>query len=207
MHGWNIIGGQQLPLTKGGKSHATIIDGRYLVTHNHFSYSLTQVAEPNGEGYTGISIRTGDGKLMVENAPLTIFSIIHEDSETLVLEFTNQNSRGLFEELGLPSASVIDGKSVNWVNGIELAHIDWNGEKAHIDWVIVENWITTGWTPHVQVDNFAMKGASGGGAFWNGVHVGNIWARNLELDPNTGEVTRLYTLIALNSIRVGDLDQ
>jgi hypothetical protein len=207
MHGWKIIGGEQLPLTKGGKSHATIIGGRYLVTHNHFSHPLTQEAEPKGEGYTGISIRSADGELMVDNAPLTIFSIVHKDTETLVLEFTNQNHHELFKQLTLPSASVIDWKAVNLVDGMELAHVDWNGENAHVDWVIIENLITTGRTPHLQVDNFAMKGSSGGGAFWNGVHIGNIWARNLEVDPNTGDVTRLYTLIALNSVHVGGLDQ
>jgi hypothetical protein len=206
MQGWNLIGGHQLPLTKGGKSHATIVGGRYLVTHNHFSHSLTEGAPLDGEGYTGISIRTTMGVLVVDNAPLSSFTIVHIDPQTLVLEFTDKNGQGLFEKMGLPSAQVIDWKSVNWEVGMELAHIDWNGEKAHVDWVIVDNIITDGQAPHVQVDNYAMKGSSGGGAYSNGMHVGNVWARNLEIDPTTGEVTRRYTMIALNSLRMGDLD-
>jgi len=206
MQGWNLIGDQRLPLTKGGKSHATIVAGRYLVTHNHFKYSLTQNTPAGGEGYTGISIRTSDEGLLVDNAPLSIFRIAYRDTQTLVLEFVDRNGLGLFENLGLPSSPVLDWKSVNWQVGMELAHIDWNGETAHVDWVEVENLITDGPTPHVQANNFAMKGASGGGAFWNGMHIGNIWARNLEVDSNTGEVTRLYTLIALNAPQVEDLD-
>jgi len=89
---------------------------------------------------------------------------------------------------------------------MELAHIDWNGEKAHVDWVLVEVVDTDSPEPHLQVTNYALKGASGGGAFWNGYHVGNVWAHNLEKDPTTGEVTRLYTLIALNSADLEDLD-
>jgi hypothetical protein len=60
--------------------------------------------------------------------------------------------------------------------------------------------------PHLQVGNYALKGASGGGAFWNGYHVGNVWAHNLEVDPVTGEVARLYTLIALNAESVAALN-
>jgi hypothetical protein len=204
MSGWHLVGGQRLEISKGGKSHATIVGGRYLVTHNHFGYSLTETAPMDGEGYTGISLRKMDGTLILDNAPLSIFSIIREDAQTLVLEFVDQNGRGLFDKLGLPSVKTISWRSVPWQEGMELAHIDWNGEKAHVNWVLVEAVITDGQEPHLQVTNYALKGASGGGAFWNGFHVGNVWAHNLEKDPTTGEVTRQYTLIALNSASVED---
>jgi hypothetical protein len=206
MQGWHLVGGQQMSLVKGGKSHATIVGGRYLVTHNHYSYSLTTVAPKDGEGYTGISLRTMDGVLILENSPLSAYTIAYDDTETLVLEFVDNEGRGLFEKLGLPSAPAIDWKSVNWQVGMELAHIDWNGENAHVDWVLVEEVITNGQTPHVQVGNYALKGSSGGGAYWNGYHVGNVWAHNLEKDPTTDEVTRQYTMIALNPVTVGGLD-
>ena len=202
MSGWHLVGGQRLELSNGGKSHATIVGGRYLVTHNHFSYSLTETAPKDEEGYTGISLRRMDDTLILDNAPLSAFSIIREDAQTLVLEFVDQNGNGLFEKLGLPSAKTINLVSVPWQTLKELAHIDWNGERAHVDWVQVDKVIVSGTEPHLEVASYALKGASGGGAFWNGFHVGNVWAHNLERDPTTGEITRLYTLIALNGIRM-----
>ena len=118
----------------------------------------------------------------------------------------NRSGHGLFEGLGLPSAEAIDWPSIPWRDGMELAHIDWDGDQAHVDWVLVEAVITDGAEPHLQVSNYALKGASGGGAFWNGYHVGNVWAHNLEKDLTTGDVTRLYTLIALNTVIVSALD-
>jgi hypothetical protein len=201
MSGWHFVGGHRLDLSKGGKSHATIVSGRHLVTHNHFRYSLREMATMDGEGYTGISLRRMDGTLILNNAPLSSFNIVREDTQTLVLEFVDHNGNGLFEKLGLPSAKIINWVSVPWQEVKELAHIDWNGEMAHVDWVQVEKVIVTGTEPHLEVANFALKGASGGGAFWNGFHVGNVWAHNLERDPTSGEVSRFYTLIALNGIR------
>ena len=189
-----------------GQSHATVVGGRYLVTHNHFSYSLTEIAAGDGEGYTGVSLRTANGTLLIENAPLSTYTVVHQDAETLVLDFGIGIGKGKLAAMGLASAKVTNWTMVKWNAGMEIAHIDWNGETAHVDWTLVEVVATDGGTAHIQVNNYAMKGASGGGAYWNGQHVGNIWARNLEKDANTGEVTRLYTLIALNAINVGELD-
>ncbi len=202
MQGWNKIGPTLQPITNGGKSHATIIAGRYLVTHNHFSADLTTLASPEEEGYTGITLRKADGSLLLDNAPLNSFTIVHEEQETLVLEFVDENGVGLFDALGQPSAKTIAWDAVPWQVDTELAHIDWDKDTAHVDWVTVDAVSLDGQVPHLQVSNFAQDGASGGGAFWNGYHVGNNWARNVEKDPQTNEVTRLYTLIALNSLEV-----
>jgi hypothetical protein len=58
---------------------------------------------------------------------------------------------------------------------------------------------------NVQVNNPTIYGASGGGAFWNGYHVGNIFAWCLERDAQTNRVVRSFTLLALNSEVVGGL--
>jgi hypothetical protein len=205
MSGYHLVGGQRLDLTKGGKSHATVIGGRYLVTHNHFRYSLLEEAAVDGEGYTGISLRTMDGKLVLENASLSIINIVYEDEETLVLELVGERGRNLLEKMNTRSAKALDWKSVNWEIGMEVAHIDWNGEAAHINWVQVEK-VSTNGVAHIEVDSYALKGSSGGGAYWNGYHIGNIWAHNLEKDSSTGQVTRLYTMIALNGLEIAELD-
>jgi len=205
MNGYYLVGGQRLSLTKGGKSHATVIGDRYLVTHNHFRYSLLEEAAVDGEGYTGISLRTMDGKLVLENASLSIINIAYEDEEILVLELVDEQRQNLLEKMNLHSAKALDWESVDWEMGMEIAHIDWNGVKAHINWVQVEKVITDG-VVHIEVDSYAMKGSSGGGAYWNGYHIGNILAHNLEKDFTTGEVTRLYTMIALNDLDVAELN-
>ncbi|MCP4283223.1 MAG: hypothetical protein GY792_02045, partial [Gammaproteobacteria bacterium] len=188
MHTWVTFGGHNKPITT--ESHATILDGKYLVTHNHFKYSLTEQVLEYGEqkGYTGVSIRTTGGNLLLENAPLASFSIVHEEPETLVLAFVDENGTGLFERHGLSSAQFAAWGSISWQPGMELAQIDWDGDTAHVDWVLVENLGLDNNSPQIQVNNFPKKGCSGGGIFWNGTHVGNNWAKNIEENPNTGEI-------------------
>lgn len=192
---------QEYPISKISSSHATIIGGRYLLTHNHFQFSLTQpVMEGDGqEGYMGISLRSASGGLLLENAPLSAFTIVHEDPQTLVLAFVAGNGRGLFENAGLPGAPVAGWQSVPWQEEMELAQVDWDGETTHVDWVRFENLSQAEGVPQIQVANFPIKGSSGGGLFWNGAHVGNTWARNIEEDPDTGEVVRQYSIIALDT--------
>ena len=186
-----------------GQSHGTVVGGRYLVTHNHYYFSLR---DHSGEGYKSVSLRRADGELLLDKAPLTSFKVVHEDREVLVLEFVDRNGRGLFDALGIPSAETLDWKSVPWAAGLELAVVDWNRQTAHVDWVGVAAGELGGQVPNVQVENATMDGASGSGAFWNGYHVGNVWAWGLERDAQTGQVIRDFTLLALNSEMVGGLD-
>ena len=93
---------------------------------------------------------------------------------------------------------------MDWQAGTELAQIDWD-EATSPARVTVDAVTLAGEVSQVQVSNFAASGASGGGVFWNGYHVGNNWARNMDRDPQTDEVTLLYTLVALNSLVVGNL--
>ena len=194
-------------IKKINASHATIMAGRYLVTHNHFRFSLTeQVVEDGGqEGYMGISLRTTTGKILIENVPLSSFHIVHEDPQTLVFAFVDEYGNGLFDNARLPSAQFMEWRSVPWQAGMELAQVDWDGENAHVDWVHYETLNQNEGVPQIQIGNFPKKGCSGGGVFWNGVHVGNTWAENVEEDPNTGEVIRRYSMIALNSAEMMDL--
>jgi len=205
MEGFVTFGGYRKPITNGSKSHATVMGGRYLVTHNHYKFSLTEVASPDGEGYTGLTLRKADGTTLLEHVPLANLVIVFEEAETLVLDLVDEAGNSLVEPLGLPSAKFLSGDEVPWEPGMELAQINWDEETAHVDWVKLEKVVTDQHVPLVEVDNFALKGASGGGLFWNGYHVGNTWARNLEKNSETGEVERLYTLVALNALEVVEI--
>ncbi len=206
MHAQYVLQGTSY--TKINRSHATIMAGRYLVTHNHFTFSLTETAADGEEGYLAISLRRADGTLILYQAPLDVFKIIHADPQTLVLEFLNAEGEGLFAALGLPSADFTDWQTAQLQPGMELAQVDWNGTtQAYVDWVRIDALQVEEAVPQLQVDNFARFGCSGGGVFWNGQHIGNNWARNIEENLATEEITRRYSIIALNSSAVMELAQ
>jgi hypothetical protein len=173
--------------------------GRYLVTHNHYKFSLTETATDDKEGYIAISLRRADGTLILDHESLDVFTIVHADAQTLVFEFLTPQGGSLFSALGLPSANFIDWQAVNLQPGAELAQIDWDGEHAHVDWVQIDALQLDDSVPQLQVNNFARFSCSGGGIFWNGQHIGNNWARNIEENSATDEITRRYSIIALNS--------
>jgi len=188
-------------------SHATIMAGRFLVTHNHFEFPLTETATDDEEGYLAISLRRADGTLILDQASLDAFTIVHTDPQALVLEFLNAEGEGLFATLDYPSADFIDWRTVNLQPGMELAQIDWDGQRAHVDWVQIDAVQSEETVPQLQVNNFARFGCSGGGVFWQGRHIGNNWPRSIEENLATDEITRRYSIIALNSTMVLELAQ
>jgi hypothetical protein len=81
---------------------------------------------------------------------------------------------------------------------MEVAQVDWDGVTAHVEWVRVTAVYATGDTPQMELDNFVEQGASGGGVFYEGVHVANTWLRQTERTADSGEVLRQYSIAALN---------
>jgi len=124
-----------------------------------------------------------------------------------VLEFLNAQSVGLFSALGLPSANFVDWQAANLQLGTELAQIDWDGKRAHVDWTSIEVLYLEAAVPQLQIGNFILFGCSGGGIFWNGQHIGNNWARDMEEDSATNEIIRHYSIIALDSRALLELAQ
>ncbi len=198
---------QQYSWVRVNPSHATIMAGRYLVTHNHFRFSLTDHAAEGEEGYIAISLRRADGTLILEEAPLSVFEIVYTDPQTLVLEFSNPGGVGLFQALGLPSADFADWRALPLRPGTELAQINWDGWQARVVWVQIDKLKLSEAVPQIQVNNFLRHGSSGGGVYWNGLHIGNNWARNSEADAASDAVTRRYSIIALNSAAVASFGQ
>ena len=80
--------------------HATIKEGRYLVTHNHSAISLS---DPESGMLTTVSVFTANGKPLWLDAPVELVSIAAEDAETLVLDFGSYSSEGLFAAFDLKS--------------------------------------------------------------------------------------------------------
>lgn len=181
----------------GGIGHATVIGGRYLVTHNH--YPITAAAlNSGGEGLvTAVSLYKANGDIILLKSPLSYFTVVVEESEMLVLDFNVYSGVGFFDSLGVPSAEYNHGDSSNLLAGGEVAQIDWDGTTAHVDWVQIVS-VPGGDRPaRLEIDNFVEQGASGGGVFYRGVHIANNWTRQIDR-LESGEIVRQYSVAALN---------
>jgi hypothetical protein len=174
-------------------SHATVKQGRYLVTHNHLDPTWTLV---------GVSIYRANGELIWQTL-MTNVSVVLQDTETVVYDFGTLNGQGLFTALGVPSAQFASWHDLSVQTGMEVAQVDWNGATAHVDWVTINSVTTDDGTPSIELDNYARNGASGGGIFLNGCHIANNWYRVRTSIPVFGIVLWQFTVGALNSSEVG----
>jgi hypothetical protein len=178
--------------------HATVKDGRYLVTHNHYGVSLSD--ELPGTT-TRLSAFKANGEVIVLDAPLTAFQVALEDPQTLVLDFGEYGGQGLFGMLGMGSAAFRHQQEVTLQAGMEVAQLDWDGRSAHVDWVMIEELLVKDGTPSLRLTNFVTGGSSGGPVFWNGYHIANNWSHAAVLNGDN-VVTDQYSFAALNSPQV-----
>lgn len=185
----------------GGIGHGTIIGGRYLLTHNH--YPVTAAALNNGgEGLvTAVSVFRANGDIVLLKAPLAYFKVIREEPEMLLLDFQAYGGVGFFDSLGVPSIAWQDGNAPLPAVGSEVAQVNWDGSTARVDWVRVTASHDDGGVARIELDNFVEQGASGGGVFYNGVHIANNWTRQTDR-LESGAIVRQYSVAALNPARV-----
>lgn len=187
----------------GTISLATVVEGQYLVTHNHFGIPLSKMSlleRYNGGAFSGVSVYRIDGQPVVDNAPITAFTVLIEDAETTVLDFGLVDGQGLFAQAGLASAEMAAGDDVKLRPGMEVAQLDLDPQgQTTVVWTQVDE-VESGVGQRIaKVDHYIAMGASGGGLFLNGVHVGNSWARVVETSSETGEVVGQLSWVALNA--------
>ena len=179
----------------GNVGYATVMAGRYLVTHNHFSVDLLALSPTNTQGLTGFSLYNAAGERIVRNAPVGTFQVSAQDSQTVVLDF----GPGYFDNLNLSSASFTAVKAGTLSVGTEVAQLDWDGERAYVVWTTVTQVANYQDLPYLELDHYAIVGASGGGVFWQGHHIANNWTHVTVTDSDSGRFIRAYSLAALNS--------
>jgi hypothetical protein len=179
--------------------HATIKEGRYLVTDNHAGISLSN---PKKGTFVTVSIFTADGDPIWQYARLNTITVAELNPETLLLDFGNYGGQGLFTAKGLSSAKFKSWDSLPLQSGLEVAQIGWDGATANVVWVTIDKVIRQGDTPRVELSNFVRPGASGGGVFWNGYHIANTWSQVTVCDKSSGAVLRQHSVAALNSPQV-----
>jgi hypothetical protein len=185
----------QLTDFRGNVGHATVMAGRYLITHNHFAIDLPALSVTNHQDLTGLSLYNAAGQRIVHNAPVGTFQVAAQDAQTLVLDF----GPDYFDNLNIPSASFMTAQDAHITVGSEVAQLDWDGEQAYVVWTTVTQAAHYHESPYLELDHYAMVGASGGGVFWQGYHVANNWVHGTITDPDSGEFMRAYSLAALNS--------
>ncbi|MDX1616299.1 MAG: hypothetical protein R3300_18445 [Candidatus Promineifilaceae bacterium] len=186
--------------TKSSTGHATVMNGRYLVTHNHFSLPLNSADAADSGASVMVSLYDSGGELLFRG-PLSAFDVVSVQEQTVVLAHKEE---GFFEALGFRSATFQAATALPLEPGMTVAQIDWDGQQTRVDWVTIERVILDEGTPRLVLFDGATAGASGGGIFWQGVHVANNWGVGEYLGP-AGEVIEAVTIAALNSAAVAGL--
>ncbi len=187
----------------GTLSHATIVKDRYLVTHNHFGIPLSQAVQygrySNG-GFTGVSVFKLDGEPVLSQAPLTTFSVVSEAGETTLLDFGVIEGQGFFDRAGLTSAKFATWDEIELRPDSEVAQIDKDEQgNTTVVWTQIRDILPDKEQHLLHLENFIQLGASGGGAYVDGYHIGNNWSRIPLVDAETGEVLSGYSVVALNA--------
>lgn len=182
----------------GGIGHATVVGGRYLVTHNHYPVSGDSLMR-GGEGLvTAVSVFKNNGDIILLKAPLAFFNVVAVEDQALVLDFKAYGGVGFFDSVGVPSIEALPGNA-DMRPGDEVAQIDWDGSIARVVWSTVTVVNLEGNVAYVELDSFVEHGASGGGVFYNGIHIANNESRRTDRDAATGEIVRRYSVAVLNT--------
>lgn len=172
-------------------SHGTVKDGRYIVTHNHFSTAFS--AEAGEGGYQVVRLLTVWGE-EVYRGPASAFEVVWAGGETLVI---GHGKDEFFSGLGFGSADFVEGTAVSLQPGMEVAQIDWDGSRTWVEWTTVEGVGVENGVPVMVLEGDIMVGASGGGVFLDGAHVANNWTVRQVLDT-ADVVVGSSTKVALN---------
>lgn len=195
---WVVKDGEAGYLLYDSVGHGTVMEGRYLVTHNHIEIPLSirpRAGDP--ETYGMITLFNAAGT-KVHVGPLAEFELARAETETLVFAAKEE---GFFETLGFSSANFKQYSSVELKPGMEVGQVDWDGQLTRVDWTTVREVVLDDGLARLVLDDGAMVGASGGGIFYQGDHVANNWRLEERVDGN-GEVVEAVTTVALNTAEV-----
>jgi hypothetical protein len=174
--------------------HGTVLDGRYLVTHNHIHIPLSD-EDADGRAAYGLRIFLYDssGQLRFQGS-FNDFKTVVAVGETQVLMHKDE---GFFEALGFRSARFGAWGSPPFESGMEVAQVDWDGAVTRVDWVEVKDVVLEGGTPQLVLADGVRPGASGGGIFLQGVHLANNFQYQAKIDESD-RVFDEVTIAALN---------
>lgn len=183
-------------------AHATIVENRYLVTHNHFTFPFD--CSSDNDAYSCLRIRTLSGKSICV-APMASVSVVAQDEQTLILDLGTRGAAALRSVPGLPLADPALYRPKEILPGATVAQVDWDGRQTRIDWTTILAVVQEdGVTKLILADDVA-PGASGGGVYLNGFLVANNWTSIRMLDDEGKEIGKASSAALFSAELMGDL--
>lgn len=180
-------------------SHATVAGGRFIITHNHYPVDFSTLKAGLDASQVKITIRKINGDTILNNAPLTVFGIAAEYPEALILDFGEIGDIGFFDYHGVPSAVFRSWDIMPIEPGSDVAQVNWDGTETFVQWTKVSYINPDPETPVVELENSIMLGASGGGVFINGNHIGNNWLKGSNYEHESRDPSLRYSVAAMNT--------
>jgi hypothetical protein len=204
LQGWTVADDESSYDIDYTVGHATVRDGRYLITHNHFRIPLSiRPQDGESEVYTSVILSDSNGETFFKG-PISDFELAWEDPETLVFAYKDEKP---FQDAGIISAEFSDWSSIPLKVGMEVAQVDWDGATTRVDWTTVQEVDIEDGVPRLVLADGVTLGASGGGIFWHGIHIANNWLL-VQHYGESGTLTDTTTKVALNSTPVsGEVSQ
>lgn len=176
--------------------HATVMNGRYLITHNHYEeIILSMLLDGDPDNLITINIFNTEGEI-ISQVPGQMLKVLLVEHETVVFDLGENDGVGYLTALGLPSARMLEQPLLS--AGMEVAQIDWDGNASHVDWVRIDAINTQADTPIINVSNCVLNGASGGGVYWQGQHIGNNWSRTDNCSTGVVSGEEIVSTVAIN---------
>ena len=198
---WLVNDGEKGYTILKSEGHGTVVNGRFLITHNHHTIPLSlSETGVDPDIYSRLFVFDTAGEL-VNILPLTDFQIALREPQTLLLAYDGEKSDTPFGTDGLSVAQVQEGTAVPFEPGSQIAQIDWDGSSSQVVWTEVTAVYPQHNPPCLELANQPQFGASGGGVFWQGRHVGNTWLKGSRTTATSG-VTCQYSKAALNSAQL-----
>lgn len=192
---WLVNEGERGYTILKSEGHGTVVNGRFLITHNHHTIPLS-LSETglDPDVYSRLFIFNSAGE-QVNILPLTDFQIGLREPQMLLLVYVGEPEDLPFGTAGLGVEQV--GTAVP-SKGSEIAQIDWDGHTTHVDRTAVTAVYPPYDPPCLELASQPQPGASGGGIFWQGQHIGNTWLKGSRSSAASGTSCQ-YSKAALNS--------
>ena len=162
-----FMDGMWIPIVS--RSHATLKDGQYLVTHNHFSF-MELIDQGFKVVIDNVTLRTTEGKQLHGNWNDFTVHNFEEAPGTLLLDFGSQRLGRIAGRFGIQSANFDNTMPVM---GDEVAQINWDGQVSYVQWGKVIGGPKRSGTWIIELNSLTRGGASGGGVFFGRNHIGN----------------------------------
>ncbi|MCB8977408.1 MAG: hypothetical protein H6657_08320 [Ardenticatenaceae bacterium] len=195
---WLVNDGERGYTILKSEGHGTVVNGRYLITHNHHTIPLS-LSETGFDPdiYTRLLVFNVAGDL-VNILPLTDFQIALREPQTLLLAYVGEDTDSPFGTVGLKVEQVQVGTAVLLEPDAEVAQINWDGQTTQVEWTQVTAVYPQHEPPCVELASQPQLGSSGGGIFWQGQHIGNTWLKGIRTGAANGGTCQ-YSKAALNS--------